>query len=306
MVRKLSLLMGSFVVVSLIYAQDTTSRAKDSAALLSSESLSPPAIPATPPRSAAPARYDSYASPYKTSFRADGPIILGSIGLTLLGYNMIVNKAGLTATELAAKKESNVPWFDRGNVGYFNDKANDASYLPFFASFATPLVASLIDKKQRSHFFQVTSLYLETMAISGALYTLSAGAISRSRPLVYNPAAPYDRRVSNNSQRSFFAGHVSATASATFFAAQVFSDFNPDSKAKPYVWIAAAALPALVSYFRYEAGQHFLSDIILGYGIGMATGILVPKLHRSKTFRNLSLVPQAGRDYKGLALVYKL
>lgn len=212
----------------------------------------------------------------------------------------------LSVSGAAAKKKENIPWFDRGNAGYFNDKADDNSYLPFFASFVLPVAGSLIDRNQRSHFFQVTSLYIETMAISGALYTITAGAISRSRPLVYNTSVPYDRRVSNNSQRSFFAGHVSATASATFFAAQVFSDFNPDSKAKPYVWAVAAALPALVSYYRYEAGQHFLSDILLGYGIGMATGMLIPRLHRQGVTKSLSLVPHVGRDYRGLALVYRL
>jgi membrane-associated phospholipid phosphatase len=247
-----------------------------------------------------------HRSPYRTRFMTDGPVIVGGLGLTLLGYSMIVNKDNLTATELASRKKENIPWFDRGNAGYFNDKANDDSYIPFFASFALPIAGSLIDRNQRSHFLQVTSLYLETMAISGALYTLTAGAISRSRPLVYNTATPYDRRVSNNSQRSFFAGHVSATASATFFAAQVFSDFNPDSKAKPYIWAAAAALPALVGYYRYEAGQHFLSDILLGYGIGMATGILIPKLHRHGITRSLSVTPQFGNGYRGLALVYRL
>lgn len=247
-----------------------------------------------------------HRSPYQTRLTTDGPVIIGGLGLTVLGYNMIINKDNLTTAELTTRKKENIPWFDRGNAGYFNDKANDDSYIPFFTSFVLPIAGSLIDRNQRSHFLQVTSLYLETMAISGALYTITAGAISRSRPLVYNTAVPYDRRVSNNSQRSFFAGHVSATASATFFAAQVFSDFNPGSKAKPYVWAAAAALPALVGYYRYEAGQHFLSDILLGYGIGMATGMLIPRLHRQGITKSLSLVPQLGKDYRGLSLVYRL
>lgn len=246
-------------------------------------------------------------SPYKTSFRVDGPVIAAGIGLTLVGYNMIVNKNGITTEELATKKTEDIPWFDRGNAGYYNDRANDASYIPFFASFGIPIVASVIDKNQRSHFVQVNAMFLETMAISGALYTLTAGAISRSRPLVYpGSTASVDSKTSNNSQRSFFAGHVSASASATFFAAQVFSDFNPDSKAKPWVWAGAAVIPAVVGYFRYEAGQHFLSDILVGYGVGMSCGIFIPRLHRTAAFRNLTVMPQVGDGYKGLAFVYKL
>jgi len=246
-------------------------------------------------------------SPYKTSFGVDGPIIAAGVGLTFVGYNMIVKKDGLTPEELASKKVEDIPWFDRGNAGYYNDKANDASYIPFYAAFAMPIVASVIDKNQRSHFVQVNAMFLETMAISGALYTLTAGAISRSRPLVYpGGTASVDSKTSNNAQRSFFAGHVSASASATFFAAQVFSDFNPDSKAKPWVWAGAAAIPAVVGYLRYQAGQHFLSDILVGYGVGMSCGIFIPRLHRTAAFRNLTVLPQVGDGYKGLAFVYKL
>lgn len=292
-------------------AQDTTNRPIDTVMVKTADSVlaintATMNLPAVQNTQHTTMNFPERPSPYRTRFRTDGPIIAAGVGLTLVGYNMIVNKKGLTAQELAAHDRNDVPGFDRGNAGYYSESADKASYVPFTASFAIPIVASLIDKNQRKNFVQVSAMYLEAMAITGALYTLSAGAISRSRPLVYSSEAPYDKRVSNNSQRSFYAGHVSASATATFFAAQVFSDFNPDSRAKPYVWIAAAAIPAVVAYYRYEAGMHFLSDIVLGYGLGAAVGILVPKLHRTKAFRNLSVIPQAGKDYKGLAMVYKL
>jgi membrane-associated phospholipid phosphatase len=289
-------------------AQDTATRPTDTVIIKTSDSVlalntTTVTLPVTP----APAmNAQGRPSPYRTSFKVDGPILAAGLGLTMIGYNMIVKKDGLTAEQLAAHNPNDVPGFDRGNVGYYSESADKASYIPFTAAFALPVVASLIDKNQRNNFVQVTALYLEAMAISGALYTLSAGAISRSRPLVYSTEAPYEKRVSNNSQRSFFAGHVSASATATFFAAQVFSDFNPDSRAKPYVWIAAAAIPAVVAYYRYEAGMHFLSDILIGYGVGAAVGILVPKMHRTKAFRNLTIIPQVDKDSKGLAFVYKL
>ncbi len=257
----------------------------------------------------APAGADdaNFASPYKTSFRKDAPIIIAGLGLTYLGYNLIINKKGLAAQELVNKKKANLPFFDRGNAGYYSESANKASYIPFFVSFTSPILMAVFDKHQRAHFGQVSALFLEAMAISGAAYTLTAGSISRSRPLVYEgTTASFDTRTSNNSQRSFFAGHVSATATASFFAAQVYSDFHPDSKAKPFVWATAAAIPALVGYYRYQAGQHFLSDILIGYGVGATVGILVPKLHRTEFLRNLSISPQVGDGYKGLAFVYKL
>jgi hypothetical protein len=51
--------------------------------------------------------------------------------------------------------------------------------------------------------------------------------------------------------------------------------------------------------------MHFLSDNLLGYGIGAAAGILIPKWHKVKGSERLSIVPEAGHDYKGLAMTYK-
>ncbi len=300
-VRCFLLLLAGMTIHTVQAQNDTTAKQMDTVVYTATA-----AIPPTINNAYMAADFPGKPSPYRTSFRVDGPILLGGLGLSVLGYKLIVDKKGLTALELAAHDKDDVPFFDRGNVGYYSESADKASYVPFNIAFGLPVLAALIDKNQRKNFVQVTSLYLEAMAIAGATYTLTAGLISRSRPLVYSTEAPYDKRVSNNSQRSFFAGHVSASATASFFAAQVFSDFNPGSKAKPYVWIVAAAIPAVVAYYRYEAGMHFLSDIVLGYGLGMATGILVPKLHRTKAFRNLSVLPQAGKNYKGLALVYKL
>lgn len=246
------------------------------------------------------------SSPYTTRFVVDGPIIGAGLGLTALGLSMIQNKDPLTETEVLALSKNDVNGFDRFSAGYYSDKANDDSYLPFYAAFAMP-VASMLNKNLRNKAGQVFVLYLETMAITGSLFTLSAGGINRPRPLVYSSDAPMNRRMSKNSQRSFYAGHTAATAAATFFTAKVFSDFNPDSKARPYVWAAAAIIPASVAYMRLKAGQHFLSDNLLGYGIGAATGILVPHFHKKKNMvEGLSVQPFMGDGFSGMAMTYRL
>ncbi len=248
-------------------------------------------------------------SPYHTSFKKDAPILGVGLGLTALGVTLIQNKDTLTYAELATKTRDKVPFFDRGNVGNYNKKIDKDSYIPFNASFAMPVIMMLINKNERQHAGQVIVMYVESMAVTGAAFTLAAGIFNRSRPLVYpggNPPAPLSQKVSATNQRSFFAGHTAATASATFFMAKVFQDFNPNSKAKPYVWALAAAVPALVGYMRYESGYHFLSDNVLGYVIGAASGILIPEWHKSKVMKNLSFVPEVGKNYKGIAFTYKL
>jgi len=247
---------------------------------------------------------EKFTSPYSTSFKKDAPIIAGGVGLTALGVYLIQNKKDLTVEELIHKTKGGIPFFDRGSAGFYSKKANDASYIPFEVSFAMPVVMMLFNKNERQKFGQIFALYTETMAITGSMFTIAAGAINRSRPLVYGSAAPLSFRLAAKSQRSFHAGHTAASAAACFFAARVFQDFNPDSKAKPYVWAIAAMVPVVTGYLRYKAGMHFLSDNVLGYIIGAGTGILIPKWHKTKMFKNLSIVPATGYNNKGISINY--
>ncbi|MBV9961276.1 MAG: phosphatase PAP2 family protein [Parafilimonas sp.] len=246
---------------------------------------------------------------YKISWKADAPITGVGLGLSVLGLHLIQNKDSLTLAEANAKNRSDIPSFDRGNAGFYSESANSNSYIPFFAGFAMPLVFVVADKTERQQAGKILVMYTESLAITSALYTMTAGSVQRSRPLVYpdkngNYKADLGKRTSNNSQRAFYAGHVAATASASFFAAKVYSDLHPDSKFRTYVWIAAAALPAVTAYYRYEAGQHFLSDCIIGYGIGAASGILVPALHKSKMMNNVTIAPAIWQNAKGLSVAY--
>ncbi len=244
-------------------------------------------------------------SPYTVRYKREIPITVGLLGLNYLGVTLIANKKDITPAEALAKRREDVPFFDRGNVGYFDESIDKASYTPFYASFAWPVVMMLADGDQTRHIGQVLTMYIQTMAVTGAMFSITAGVVNRSRPLVYGANTPMDRRTSNNSQRSFFAGHTAATAASSFFTAQVFSDMNPDSKLKPVVWVVAAGLPALVGYQRYKSGQHFLSDNLLGYAIGAASGILIPKWHKTSKSKNMSILPAFGPNYQGMAMVYK-
>jgi membrane-associated phospholipid phosphatase len=278
-----------------MYAQDSSAVSQDSvlmAAPISTSSMSANA-----------------KGVYRITWKADAPITGAGLGLSVLGLSLIQNKDNLDSMQLAMKSFSDIPGFDRGNAGFYDENANSNSYIPFFASFAMPLIMVVADKNERQQAGKILVMYTESLAITSALYTITAGSIDRSRPLVYpdkngNIRAPYSKRISNNSQRSFYAGHVAASASASFFAAKVFCDLNPDSKFKPYIWTIAAALPAITGYYRYKAGEHFLSDNILGYVLGAGTGILVPQLHKNKNFDRVSITPAIWPDAKGISIAY--
>lgn len=246
-------------------------------------------------------------SPYDLSWKVDGPYLGGSLALTGLGFYLIQEKEGLSEEELQELSKEDVWIIDRWAAGNYSRRADDISYYPFYGSFAMPFIMMIADADQSCHAGQISVLFLESMATTGALYTISAGVVNRSRPLVYNTNVPEELRTESGAQRSFLGGHTAATATATFFTAKVFNDFHPDSWAGPYVWAAAAIVPGYVAYLRHKAGKHFPTDNIVGYGIGALSGILIPELHKKEN-SNISLTPifgnHLGYQYQALSFTY--
>jgi membrane-associated phospholipid phosphatase len=242
-------------------------------------------------------------SPYKTSFAVDAPIIAAGMGLSYYGLTLMMDKDGLTEEQIARLNKNDVNGFDRFSAGWDSKNAKKVSDIPFYGSFALPF-ALAFDNQIGSNAGQVFVLYVETMAVTGSLFTMTNGNIPRTRPLVYSDQVELKDKTNANARNAFYAGHTAAAASATFFAAKIFHDFNPDSEVRPYVWAAAAAIPATVGYLRLRAGKHFLSDNLLGYGLGAAAGILVPQLHKKNNKMNLSLMPISSPDYKGALMTY--
>ncbi|AYA38987.1 phosphatase PAP2 family protein [Hymenobacter oligotrophus] len=252
------------------------------------------------------------SSPYQTRLAVDGPVIGGLLVTTGVAFSQGRKDKGLTEQEVYALRREDVNRFDRFAAGNYDLTAKKISDYPFYGSFAAPLVLALADGDVRSNAGQVGVLYLETLAVTGALFTVATAAVPRSRPLAYstNPELSVRQRGNNNATNSFFAGHTAATATNTFFVAKVFHDFHPESAARPFVWTAAAAIPAAVGYMRLKAGKHFLSDNLVGYAVGAASGILVPQLHK-KSRGGVSVVPVQGLNangysYGGLLLTKRL
>lgn len=241
-------------------------------------------------------------SPYTTSTKVDLPITLGGIALNGFGLYLISNKKGISDAKAMTLNKADVNWFDRFSAGYYDERAKRLSDPFFYGSFASPLLLLFNDNIARKA-GQVGALYVQTMAVTGTIFTLTNGNVYRLRPLAYGgDEVPMGQKTTKNARNSFFAGHTAATASATFFVAKAFHDFNPDSPARPYIWAAAAAIPATVGYYRLKAGKHFLSDNLIGYAVGAGSGILVPQLHKKASQLGLQITPIANPiDGNGLA-----
>ncbi|OQP50439.1 hypothetical protein A4H97_00945 [Niastella yeongjuensis] len=243
---------------------------------------------------------------YKLNLGVDIPVTAIGTGWSLYAFSKIYSKDPSDPETISGLTKSNVNAFDRWAIRPYNKKVDQLSYIPFYASMPMP-IAFLFDKNMRKDFAKLSFLYLEAMSITGILYTGSTYFTNRYRPYVYSEETPLDYRTRGGGKNSFYAGHVALVATSTFFYAQVYADYHPDSKAKWVFYGLATAATGYTAYMRHRGGLHFPSDILLGTLQGTLTGLLVPRLHRTKWIKNpnLTILPFTGQS-NGLAVLYKL
>lgn len=243
---------------------------------------------------------------YKLKPAVDVPITAIGTGWSLYAFTKIYSKEGSSPEQIAALDKNNINKFDRWAADVYSDQAADISNYPFYIAMPLPLVL-MADRDIRKDAGKIGFLYLESMAITGLLYTGSTYIWDRYRPLAYNDEAPMEERLGGGAKNSFFAGHVALVATSTFFTAKVFSDYHPDSKLKYVFYGTAIAATGATAYLRHMGGKHFPSDILIGTAVGTLSGLLVPSLHKNKVFKNqnLSILPFAGKS-NGVALVYRI
>jgi len=215
---------------------------------------------------------------YQIDLKNELKYLLPGIGLNTLGLIMVTQVDEVTLSDLDNLDRLNVNSFDRGAIDNFSSRAKLTSDVFLYSGIAVPLLA-LTNLKCRNETKAITLMALESFLITTGLTGIAKGTSKRYRPLVYNSMVPLDQKLEKASRLSFFSGHASVTSCLSFFTAKVITDLNPEMKNKGLIWTAAAAFPAAIGFFRYQAGKHFPTDVISGYAIGATIGILVPALH---------------------------
>lgn len=216
-------------------------------------------------------------SPYKMSLKADVPVALGSVGMFALSTHFTYQKEPLSYRVYPC---SNIWKPERWICGQYSHAADVASDITLYTSYALPALL-LIPKNTRKD-WRTYALGAETMALTIGFTELIKSVTRRKRPYVYTDEASIDEVTSDGATRAFFSGHTSTSAAASFFFAKVYTDHYPNNRWKPWVWTAAATLPAVTGALRIRAGKHFLTDVLVGYVVGAGLGYLVPHLHRRK------------------------
>ncbi|WP_052353926.1 phosphatase PAP2 family protein [Flectobacillus major] len=226
------------------------------------------------------------------------------------GFRQLDKVANFTAADIAKLNPNDINSFDRP-VAFKDPAGFDLAQKnsDFFLNLALVSPALLmIDKNMRKDWVDLLSMYMVTHAVDNAVYFASAFPVRRARPLTYNPKLSVEEKTGDAKSNSFFSGHVSFSSTATFFLAKVLTDYKQIKGWKRIAIFSVAAVPpALVGYYRMEAGKHFKTDVILGFLVGAASGILVPEFHKKlKENKKISLQPFYSPSQSGVALNIKI
>lgn len=239
-------------------------------------------------------------SPYELSKKKDLPLAIGGMVLYTGGQILNTTIKPLTLSEINALDATTINSFDRSATTRWSlsaDKTSDylhngSVFLPF-----TLLAFKPIRKDSR----KIGLLLAESFLISKGLTKITKATVQRIRPFAYNKTVDLEEKIKKTAKRSFFSGHTSGAAVFSFFTAKILTDYYPDNKWKPIIWTSAALIPAATGYYRYRAGKHYTSDILVGYAVGSIVGVLIPHLHRKKvTNDNLTLNIGFNNAYLGL------
>jgi membrane-associated phospholipid phosphatase len=252
---------------------------------------------------------DSSFHPYHVNYWVTGPICGVGLSTNLLGISQVLHKEEVSQLEIQGLNRGIINSIDNWALKQDPSKMDAAeNYSDYTLTMSVVLPALLMfDKQIRQDWFDVLLMYVETMSITTNIYEwsfLGPTFQNRLRPVTYYDQLTYDQRKTGNNRNSFYSGHVASVAASTFFLVKVYSDYNPGIGDDKYLLYGAAMIPPLLlGYFRVKALKHFPSDIMVGIGVGILCGILIPELHRIQD-KTISLGLYSSSEATGITLTW--
>ena len=244
--------------------------------------------------------------------------LIGVIGAPLGFY--LINKKPSTDTNVILNLDPHHDieiGINRKDIHNYDPNLKQISDYFLYGSFLYGFVL-LADHDIRQDAGKIGLLFLETMSITGASYSMTAASVNKLRPYAYDtdthviqvngidtrvPEVPMSIRASTHARNSFYGGHPSAPAASTLFVASVYSAYHPHSPFRFVLYGIAVAATGTTAYLRYKGGYHFPTDLAVGVALGTAYGLVIPHLHRCKNGSSLSFAPLTS-GIKGLDLRY--
>jgi membrane-associated phospholipid phosphatase len=209
-------------------------------------------------------------------------------GLLVAGHFLSVD---LLTVPLQGLDPAGIAWgTDRETVGNRSLSAKTASDLTLMASVLFPFGLALVISEPGSRWDAAVSrgaVFTEALFLSQGMTLFAKTLRDRPRPYAYLPASqrpanPSYDVTTERTFRSMPSGHSSGAWTGASMAMTEFLLSRPDAGwvERAGVGFIGGGLAGATSTLRVTAGQHFPSDVAVGAGIGIITGVAVPLLHR--------------------------
>lgn len=241
-------------------------------------------------------------SPFNLDFTREAVILGIGSASALTAYLILNNIPTLTAEEINSLNPSNVNSFDRGAIGPF--KADNTGDALLYFSILLPSTFLAYDKT-RNDIAELALMYAEVLLMQGSINGIVKESVLRTRPYVYSNETAMNEKTTTEARISFYSGHTSICAAASFFTAKAFSEYLKDQTAKILIWSGAAILPAAMAYLRVNSHWHFPTDVITGYAVGALIGYFIPEFHKTKIDEDVSIYPSIDISRPALSLQLK-
>ncbi len=224
-------------------------------------------------------------------------------GGAMLGVSLILknNMDPLTEEEVALLDPMDVNAFDRFMIT--RKQEMPAADLLLFGSMFLPLTF-FAHEETRKDMGTLVVLAGEVFVFQLGLNYMAKVLTQRIRPYCYDESSPISEKTTVNSKLSFYSGHTSTAAAMSVFVAKVFSDYLSNADVKFVIWASAVVYPALTGLLRVDSGNHFFTDILMGYITGALVGYFIPVLHKSKLKDNLTIQSLISYDHVALRVSY--
>lgn len=233
--------------------------------------------------------FSQNAMPYELDAKKEAWVTGIAVPMSGASFFLGKNLQPLTPEEISLLDANDINKLDRFTTNNISEKVikrSDITLNTMIAlGFASNIIVPAIYSSSDSYGKQLGTLgvmWMETNLVNYALTEMVKTTIKRNRPFLYGSEAPDDLRYGVDARKSFFSGHASFTAANSFYAASLITSYQKDSPWNPVIWGVAAMPPLLVAIQRVRAGKHFPTDVAVGYVVGAACGILIPKLHEVK------------------------